>query len=72
MNSYRTMVWVVARALLLYWAACVDMVSVNLQARYSPIRFDYFAYSRLRWDEYHKRSAGVLAAVGECCSTAGV
>jgi hypothetical protein len=36
---------------------------VRAQARYSPIKFDYFAYSRLRWDEYHRRKEGVLAAL---------
>ncbi|KAK9842050.1 hypothetical protein WJX81_006195 [Elliptochloris bilobata] len=35
-----------------YWG-----VWALIQARYSPINFDYFAYSALRWGEYHKRKA---------------
>lgn len=45
----------------------VDGVSGCVQARYSPINFDYFAYSALRWGEHHRRKADVLAAVaGQC------
>ena len=36
-----------------------------LQARHSPIDFDYFAYSRLRWDEYHRRKAEFMGALDE-------
>ncbi len=39
-----------------YWG-----VWALIQARYSPIDFDYFGYSRLRWDEYH-RAQGRLPA----------
>ena len=38
------------------------------QARYSPIKFDYFAYSRSRWEEYHRRKEAVLAAVDKACT----
>mmetsp|Transcript_13939 Transcript_13939/g.37215 ORF Transcript_13939/g.37215 Transcript_13939/m.37215 type:complete len:456 (+) Transcript_13939:67-1434(+) len=32
-----------------------------IQARYSPIDFDYFEYSGLRWAEYHRRKAQFMA-----------
>lgn len=41
-----------------YWG-----VWALIQARYSPIDFDYFGYSRLRWNEYHKRKDGFLQAL---------
>ena len=41
-----------------YWG-----VWALIQARYSPIDFDYFGYSRLRWDEYHKRKNGFMQAL---------
>ncbi|BDA42425.1 probable ethanolamine kinase [Coccomyxa sp. Obi] len=34
-----------------------------IQARYSPIDFDYFSYSKLRWDEYYRRKDEFLSAV---------
>ena len=34
-----------------------------IQARHSPIDFDYFRYSRLRWDEYHRRKAEFMAGL---------
>lgn len=34
-----------------------------IQARYSPIDFDYFGYSKLRWDEYYKRKEEFLSKV---------
>lgn len=34
-----------------------------IQARYSPIDFDYFQYSQLRWGEYHRRKQEFLAGV---------
>ena len=38
-----------------YWG-----VWALIQARYSPIDFDYLSYSSLRWKEYHKRKAEFL------------
>ena len=38
-----------------YWG-----VWALIQARYSPIRFDYINYSSLRWKEYHNRKAEFL------------
>lgn len=32
-----------------------------IQARYSPIDFDYLEYSSTRWGEYHSRKAGFVA-----------
>ena len=32
-----------------------------LQARYSPIDFDYMSYSGLRWQEYFRRKEEFLA-----------
>ncbi|KAG2428047.1 hypothetical protein HXX76_012031 [Chlamydomonas incerta] len=34
-----------------------------IQARYSPIDFDYLDYSALRWAEYHRRRAEFVALV---------
>ena len=34
-----------------------------LQAKYSPIDFDYMEYSALRWGEYHKRKTEFLGDV---------
>lgn len=34
-----------------------------IQARYSPIDFDYFGYSKLRWDEYYRRKEEFLRDV---------
>ncbi|PNW82726.1 hypothetical protein CHLRE_06g291600v5 [Chlamydomonas reinhardtii] len=34
-----------------------------IQARYSPIDFDYLDYSALRWAEYHRRKAEFVALV---------
>ena len=31
-----------------------------IQARYSPIEFDYLGYSETRWKEYHRRKDGVI------------
>ena len=36
-----------------------------LQAKYSPIDFDYVEYWALRWGEYHKRKDAFLAAVDD-------
>ena len=36
-----------------------------LQAKYSPIEFDYMGYSKLRWDEYYRRKEEFLAGVDE-------
>ncbi|KAG2443142.1 hypothetical protein HYH02_009553 [Chlamydomonas schloesseri] len=36
-----------------------------IQARYSPIDFDYLDYSALRWAEYHRRKAEFVALVDE-------
>jgi hypothetical protein len=33
-----------------------------LQAKWSSIDFDYLAYAKLKWDEYHKRKEEFLAA----------
>ena len=33
-----------------------------VQARYSPIDFDYLTYSATRWSEYHKRKAEYMEA----------
>ncbi|PNH08991.1 hypothetical protein TSOC_004402, partial [Tetrabaena socialis] len=34
-----------------------------VQARYSPIDFDYLEYSGLRWAEYYRRKAEFVALV---------
>ncbi|KXZ49428.1 hypothetical protein GPECTOR_21g654 [Gonium pectorale] len=34
-----------------------------VQARYSPIDFDYLAYAKMRWAEYHRRKAEFFALV---------
>jgi ethanolamine kinase len=34
-----------------------------IQARYSPIDFDYFSYSKLRWSEYYRRKDEFLAGI---------
>ena len=36
-----------------------------LQARYSPIQFDYLDYSTLRWNEYHRRKADFVQHMEE-------
>nr|BAU37036.1 ethanolamine kinase [Chlamydomonas sphaeroides] len=36
-----------------------------IQARYSPIDFDYLSYSELRWAEYRRRKAEFFALVDE-------
>jgi ethanolamine kinase len=41
-----------------YWG-----VWALIQARHSPIDFDYFTYSKLRWSEYHRRKEEFLGAV---------
>lgn len=41
-----------------YWG-----VWALIQARYSPIDFDYFNYSKLRWDEYYKRKDEFMQAL---------
>lgn len=38
-----------------YWG-----VWALIQARYSPIDFDYLSYSSLRWKEYHNRKTEFL------------
>ena len=47
----------------------IEGVCGCVQARYSPINFDYFAYSALRWGEHHRRKADVLAAVARQCQS---
>lgn len=34
-----------------------------LQARWSPIEFDYLGYAKLRWDEYRRRKAEFIGTV---------
>ena len=41
-----------------YWG-----VWALIQACYSPIDFDYFSYSKLRWDEYYKRKDEFMQAL---------
>ena len=41
-----------------YWG-----VWAVIQACYSPIDFDYFNYSKLRWGEYHRRKQEFMDAV---------
>ena len=33
-----------------------------LQARWSPIDFDYLGYAKLRWEEYRRRKAEFMGA----------
>ena len=41
-----------------YWG-----VWALIQARHSPIDFDYFQYSKLRWSEYHRRKEEFMQAI---------
>lgn len=47
---------VFALASHVYWG-----VWAVVQARYSPIDFDYFDYSAMRWGEYHRRKQQAMA-----------
>ncbi len=37
-----------------------------IQARYSPIEFDYLEYSSMRWREYYKRKPEAVQRVQQC------
>ena len=41
-----------------YWG-----VWALIQARHSPIDFDYFQYSKLRWNEYYRRKEEFMQAL---------
>ena len=41
-----------------------------LQARYSPVDFDYMGYIDLRWSEYYRRKQEFLADVDTFLSSA--
>ena len=49
-----------------YWG-----VWALIQARYSPIDFDYLSYSSLRWKEYHKRKAEFIGDAEACLQDRG-
>ena len=51
---------VFALASHIYWG-----IWAVVQARYSPIDFDYMGYHRLRLEEYHRRKAGALARAAQ-------
>ncbi|MEW5314878.1 MAG: hypothetical protein WDW38_006341 [Sanguina aurantia] len=38
-----------------------------IQARYSPIDFDYLSYSALRWSEYLRRKEEFMGAAKVAC-----